>query len=111
MFKINQKVVCVKSHSQNAVIKGRVYTIYGNNYCCTPLVDVGLTCYVSCFMPCCMTNVGLNTISWMGAELFAPLQEEKGTKTIEDFKLQMPHLDYSDITMVTVELNIIKDEG
>lgn len=90
MFKIGQKVICIKNHSQGLVQKDRVYFIRGikNNPCCGAMaLDVGITTnykYEMCWQ-CQEILFNNSNIYWFGSHLFRPLEEEKGEATIEDF--------------------------
>ena len=75
MWYVGQKVVCVKTHSQNAVVEGNIYTIAAINKCCKPRLDVGVRVPfplrgVQC--PRC-GGVSSGDIWWMGSSLFRPL--------------------------------------
>lgn len=73
-FKIGQKVVCIKDHSQGAVKRGFVYTILNFNTCgCGLTFDVGLTHNASiCFD--CGTFIG--KVWWIHHSLFSILQNQ-----------------------------------
>lgn len=39
-FKVGQRVVCIKSHSQGVVKKGNVYIVSSMDSCCTSVICV-----------------------------------------------------------------------
>jgi hypothetical protein len=75
---IGQEIVCIKSHSNLAVIKGKIYTINGIvKPCCDVLLDVGITIHTPLVQ--CSICKGLryaNGDEWYLSEsLFAPLMD------------------------------------
>lgn len=91
-FKINQKVVCVKSHSEGAVKKGLNYTVRGHS-CCGG-VDVGVNQgYMSNACPDCKKRTGWHKCWYISENLFAPLKEDGSTAElnlcIEEFELEI----------------------
>jgi len=88
MFKIGQKVICIKSHSKNLVTKGNTYTIT-NSYnlnCGCRVVSVGILSnglYAKCTTHNTRTLKNTNEYSFL-ASLFAPI-EEKGSTYIEAY--------------------------
>lgn len=73
MFRIGQRVVCVKNHSKGLVKAGQQYTVNGVNFCCKPLVDVGVFTFGKA-MNCCGKRMEGN-INWFSTSLFAPIEE------------------------------------
>lgn len=82
-FRIGQKVVCVKTHSENLVIKGKIYTVLNTNCPCNcNAVDVGIVDdspygifkAVKCYQ--CNSIYSYGKIWWISSKLFAPLQDD-----------------------------------
>jgi hypothetical protein len=81
MFKIGQKVVCVKTHSQGIVKKGNFYTIYNINNpgCCGKIfVDVGIKMDEDKTLMCstCRSEIHTKEIHWISSALFSPLEHD-----------------------------------
>jgi hypothetical protein len=81
MFKIGQKVVCIKTHSQGVVLKDRIYTINNilESECCGKiLVDVGakMNKYEKLLCISCGTLIPNNGIHWIACKLFSPLEND-----------------------------------
>ncbi len=77
---IGQEIVCIKTHSQGAVIEGKFYTINGLKTptcsCKHILVDVGLVIFsrhYSC--SCGHRTKNTDDVWWLWENLFAPLSE------------------------------------
>lgn len=73
MFKIGQKVVCIKTHSQKCVIKGKIYTITNVIQCSCGLFSVSTDHYEhhTGLMICDCNR--RHTGTYFGHELFRPL--------------------------------------
>lgn len=74
---IGQEIVCIKSHSKNAVVKDRIYTIKGiRSKCCHNQLDVGVTTDITNFY-CRSCGHEYNDIGvwWISEKLFAPLMD------------------------------------
>lgn len=95
-FKIGQKVVCVKSHSEGLVIKRRVYCVESNVCPCKcNAIDVGVTSYNKHSHSLCSTCNHVYKASkehYIGEWLFAPLKADMTSKElnlcIEEFELE-----------------------
>ena len=79
MFEINQKVVCVRTHSQGVVKEGEVYTVkdIDVNHCCKSIVlDVGFVRNGSALMCRCGSLIqNRGNAYWIGSRLFRPLDD------------------------------------
>jgi hypothetical protein len=80
MFEVGQKIVCVKTHSQDVVKEGEVYPLKNIHFspCCNHLLlDVGIKIGFGAKLRC---DCGLlynskTNILWLGAVLFRPLDD------------------------------------
>ena len=79
---IGQEIVCVKTHSNKAVVRGRTYTIKSleRSPCKCPdvLIDVGLSDYGDLYQ-CCdcrMSFEDTSNVFWFSEYLFAPLDQD-----------------------------------
>ena len=89
MFKIGQRVVCIKRHSQNAVTVGKEYTIRDISFCvkCGNMeFDIGLPSTRP--IKCACGYIRSHSAWLIGSSLFAPL-EEKGSSVVEDYLLEV----------------------
>jgi hypothetical protein len=108
MFKIGERVVCVKTHPNGACIEGNIYKILsirkGNCKCCEMEVHIGLMNYtwtgiapmITC--PACGTrrpNTPEHAFWWLDSKRFAPLQTTYTESEIES-------VDISEITQEEV---------
>lgn len=79
-FKVGQQVICIKTHTQKAVIKGKTYTIQGIEQVCEcATVDVGINSSSDLKRgKCVVCGVIWNTdgIHHIAEYLFAPLEED-----------------------------------
>ena len=98
-FKIGQDVVCVNTHPEGVVIKGKTYTILDNKSlckCCS--VDIGVKQETSLMVFCvdCNTTHESTGAYYVGSFRFAPIQEDGSTAAlalrveikIEEFELE-----------------------
>lgn len=86
MFSINQRVVCIKTHSQNAVIEGNIYVVKGNKYCpqCDLyMVNVGVPNMSSRSKCRCGAVSYHNGNHWIAGDLFAPIDETFADSVLE----------------------------
>ncbi len=102
-MKTGEKIVCVRSHSARAVIKGQIYTIIGLMECpgCKKVMfDVGVIAHFMvwyCGGPRggCGVEINPHGIWWLDAILFAPIAynsatEELANKEIVEEKSDIP---------------------
>lgn len=89
-FQINQEVVCIKDHSNGLVKKNDRYIIQGVSQCeCgKQLVTVGVKTrtgyeYGVTTCRCGADAVSVNGFAWLGAVLFAPIQESYSDATAD----------------------------
>lgn len=84
---IGQEILCVKSHSQNAVKKNNIYIIKGTRLgCCNNIeLDIGISTNIA-LQECadCGKISKSGGIWWIYAELFVPL--EYNAKAIEELQ-------------------------
>lgn len=79
---IGQEIVCVKTHSEKAVIRGRTYKINGlkRSYCnCGhTIIDVGIASPANCIHFCakCKFQYRSVGICYISEQLFAPLDQD-----------------------------------
>lgn len=94
-FKIGQKIVCIKTHSQGVLKKGKIYAIKKiRKSCCCFDVDIGIvstTKYANCGF-CKISRISDDTW-WINESLFAPLEEDGSTfrltkEVIEELELE-----------------------
>ena len=94
MWYINQKIICVKTHSERKVIKDCIYTIRGFDECkCGLGFDVGLktrSLFGSLCSGCGSINRG--DTYWIDSSLFAPLLAdsiEYAEKLLEEITIEL----------------------
>jgi hypothetical protein len=91
MFEVGKKVVCIKTHSQKAVIEDKIYTIFGLKPCtnCKELrVDVGIPTLRDGLCSC-GTPHKQNGVHWISAKLFRPLDDKFATSVLENILKQI----------------------
>lgn len=80
---IGQEIVCVKSHSEKAVVKGKVYTIKSlEKRCCFMGIDVGIidpNNYINDYGICRSCGGKLKVFKngnkwWFSEQLFTPIE-------------------------------------
>ena len=81
---IGQEIVCIKTHSQGVVVKGKVYTIQGlKQGCCEVDIHVGIFTKLEdwqiWFLSSCdrcghCEDSGLDSTHWLSETIFAPLE-------------------------------------
>lgn len=79
---IGQEIVCIKTHSQGLVKRGRIYTIKGLQKgfcpCYHILIDVGIEHSGTTGCVRCNKRMPENTSNaWFGEHLFAPLEYDQ----------------------------------
>lgn len=79
MFKVGQRVVCLRSGGTYYLTLGQTYTVRALDYCCEQTIDVGMSCPASRCPHCGHIASG----SWYLASRFAPIEEISET-TYED---------------------------
>lgn len=96
-FKINQKVVCIKAHSQGTVKKDEIYTVTGvyATYCLCKdkvLITVGIksTHKVTKCAYCGMTHDTIRE-HLLNAELFRPLVDDEIESLISEIEEEINH--------------------
>lgn len=86
MFKVGQRVVCVRGHSRGVVRVGQEFVVFGVSRC------VGCGCFVVNVGICgsgrttcnrCLSVLTSSGIHWLDSCLFAPIEEISET-TYED---------------------------
>lgn len=81
---IGQEIVCIKTHSRGAIVKGKVYTIQGlKQGCCSVFIHVGVFAKLThgkfgfktlCSLCGKLTDDGADPTYWFSETLFAPIE-------------------------------------
>jgi hypothetical protein len=81
MFNIGQKIICVKTHSQNIVVRGQEYVVVDIDTCrCgNILIDVGLSSDREKMGCVDCAAIWKDNAWWLSARLFAPIEEKSET--------------------------------
>ena len=96
IFKIGDRVLCVKSHSNPicTLVKGREYIIYDIKSCkCSHSLNVGIHNDIFDEIECksCNTTIGSNGIWWLDQKRFVKVQEETRTNYVKlEVKIEEP---------------------
>lgn len=86
-FEIGQEVLCIKTHSQGAVVKGQKYPVIGiRQGCCQIVLDVGIVSTTTIWFcrNCQKTRNCGDNVWWLHSNLFAPIDNTLSEVTIEE---------------------------
>jgi len=90
MFKVGQKVVCVKDHSDKLFIKGQRFRVYGIKVepCCgLKTIDVGIKSNHTLIE--CVCGAEVKNDNYFSLKLFRPLDETFAEEVLSNIKEQI----------------------